>query len=235
MYGLANPTHFYAGGSRYTGKLAALLKIGGLTFYKDFTKGGSLNADFSLGSPKATYTSTSGVPTMTGGYNPAAANADVLKYVNTKNRTATQETIIVKCSTPYNVTAGQAYGYLGVIASDTKNRFIEFNQDAGFEFQPNRTDTVACAASWGTFNANTTVVLSFTCSQSSPYAVAYKDGSSIGTPDTTHPFTVNAWGTYFYVGCNETSTGQTEGTIKSITFFNRPLSQSEIIKATNLL
>jgi hypothetical protein len=38
--------------------LGKLLKMGGLTFYKDYQTGGSLNADSSVGSPVATFTAT---------------------------------------------------------------------------------------------------------------------------------------------------------------------------------
>ena len=111
----------------------------GLTFYKDYSAipngtyvGSSssawLNADYSIGSPVAIFTSTDGNFVIDGGYKTTVANKDVLKYLILGNRTAAQETIVIKVSFPYNF-ADKNWGFPSFLSTDTKNRRFSSNQD----------------------------------------------------------------------------------------------------------
>ncbi len=72
------------------------------------------------------------------------------------------------------------------------------------------------------------------CQQTGTTATFYIDGVSNGTPETG-AFTPNEWGTYFYIGSSASENVQAKGHIKSIAFFNRALTASEVVQVTNLM
>jgi hypothetical protein len=234
-------TSFFSGNSKFPGKelvgnLGALQRIGGLTFYKDFSRPGNLNADFSVGSPIATYTSTSGTPTFTGGgYNATTANSDVLKYLIAGNRTAAQETIVIKFSLNQDTTAYGANAL--ILASDTKSRdiVIQAATDAIYG-RANGTDngTVSALSSTKPLQ-NITYIYAFSITSSTPQVTCYVNGSSEATSTTNTWGGAIAWGTYFQVGCNNNNLTQMEGVVKSIAFFSRNLSASEVLALNNLM
>lgn len=221
-------------GNELAGTLGALERVGGLTFFKDFTKSGSLDADFALGLRTATYTSTSGSPTTgaaNGGYSATVANNDVLKYLIAGNRTAAAETIVIK------FTPDSDFANDGVI------RFVIDNDTARREIRKELTGTVLTVFPNGYYSrdfvtailGNTSYVIAVICQASgNPNIRNFLNGVQDGLDENTD-FTANAWGTSFYLGVSSYTGSQLNGTIQSIAIFNRALSASEVAAVTNLL
>lgn len=216
----------------------------GLTFYKDFTRippgeyAGADNikllyADFAMGSPVATFTSTSGNFTITSsGYQSTTANDEVLKYLISGNRTAAQETIIIKWTPTYgtNVNDNKALS-----DTDTKSRLFRNGWAAGIRGQPNGTDSGTCSADGdSSWSANQTMIWAFSMGHTSPYAVIYNNSVIINS-ETVNDFTNPAWGNFFYVGCHNTGAGQANAAIGKIMIFGRFLTTLEIQAAGSLL
>lgn len=221
-------------GKELAGKLGALQRIGGLTFFKDFTLGG-LDADFALGSPKAFYSSTSGVPTITtAGYAATTANADVLKYYIAGNRTAAQETIVIKF-TPSTDFANDGV-YRHILDSDNDRRYIrKQNTLAIITFYPNVTDNIAVyKGSTTTPLANISYIYSVTCNQNPSSLKNFINGIQEGT-ENTEAWDINSMGTYFYIGSSNSGGTQGNITVESMAIFNRPLSTPENLTTIGLM
>ena len=213
----------------------------GLTFFKNFANipagvyaaasfGYLLNADFALGSPVATITSTDGNFTIAnGGYNATTANDDVLKYLISGNRTAAQETIVIKFSVLSGNFANDGIERW-ITCSDTKVRgFRKSTTGTAPAFRPNTDDSPAVVANASTVPLlNTTYTFALVCQHSSPYAQVYLNGVSEGTY-TTGDFVNPAWGTNFYLGVYSDGSKQGNIVVTSISIFNRPLSASDLI------
>lgn len=216
------------------GKLGGLLKIRGLTFFKDYTNGGSLNADYSVGNGIATFTNgASNVPTFNGGISMTSAGVDVLKYQTLGNRTAAQETIVIKFAPTGDFANDGVYRIIS--STDTKTRQIR-KDDTGtvVKFIPNNTDSpTSNPVTTTTPLDGVSYVSTLICKKTSPYALNYLDGVLEGSD--TDNFTNNAWGTYFYIGCAVSGDLQLNGIIHKVAFFNRALSQSEVATVTNLM
>lgn len=218
----------------------------GLTFYKDFTKipagtylnstmGNYLNADYSIGDPKATFSSTSGSFTITSnGYQATTANDEVLKYLIANNRTAAQETIIIKF-TPTGDFANDG-NYRQITTTETKNRCIyKANSSDKTSAQGNASDS-------GTSNAISTTVLlnGVTYIISGVFFPTNNPNSSlyVGTSlenSSNNDFTVPAWGTSFAIGSSISGFQQANGIFGSVCFFNRVLTLNEIAIVCNLI
>jgi len=224
----------------FTGKQfqAGLKFPAGLTFFKNYLTAikCSLHANFSLGSPKFTFTSTSGSFTITSaGYQATTANDEVLKYLIANNRTAAQETIVIKF-TPTGDFANDGVARR-ILSNDTKVRDIQkVSSRNDIAVYPNVTDDVGCVFISSTIPLNgITYVL---C------AVFYGPSESTNgrlyvntTPEslTTTNYTTNEWSGSFYIGCKYDGTNQLNGVISSIAFFNRSITASEILALNGLM
>lgn len=215
----------------------------GLTFYKDFTKipagthsdSAWLNADYSIGSPVATFTSTSGSFTITSsGYQATTANDEVLKYLIAGNRTAAQETIVIKF-TPTGDFANDGVDRF-LLSSDTKERSIKKYQTSTVaNFRPNENDNSSVAAATTTTPLDgVSYIIICVAQHTSPYVQTYLNGALQGSY-TTGDYTTNAWGTSFYIGTRMTTGKEFNGYIAKVLFFNRALSASEVSAVNNLL
>jgi hypothetical protein len=250
----ASSVFAYAPTSRVSGRMSGGMKGGmtggidkserikrlmpyGLTFYKDFSKipngtyPGSasawLNADYSIGSGVATYTSTSGNFTINGGYSSTTADSTILKYLIAGNRTAASETIVIKLK--FNNTIASLASDTVLLSSDTKRRTIVLSSAINdIYFRPNSTDSLNCVSRSGEdVTINTSYLLSFTCGHASPYATFYVN-NVVKTNETVDDFTNPAWGASFYLGSESDGTSQSDVIIEKIIIFNRLLSISEL-------
>lgn len=227
--------------------LAETLKAmpSGLTFYKDFTRippgtysqSGLLDADYSIGSPVATFTSTNGTFTITAnGYNATTANDEVLKYLidNNLNRSPSAETIIIKFTPTGDFANDGVNRYL--LSSDTKERNIKKYQTAVIaNFRPNESDSSLVVAGTVTTPLDgVSYIIICVAQHTSPYAQTYLNGALQGSY-TAGDYTTNAWGASFYIGTRFTAEGGFNGYIAKVMFFNRALSASEVSVVNNLL
>ena len=208
----------------------------GLTFYKDFTQGHDLNADYSRGSGFPIFTNTSSnTPVFdSNGISLGTARDDVLKYAILGNRTAAEETIIIKF-TPDTDFANDGV-YRTLTATDDKSRTIrKSNAVINTQFAPNITDSSGSVASADlSILANVSYVLCGTCQGStSPYVILYKNGIS-GATDTDN-YTIPVWGTSFYIGSGSAGSLQANCSVSSVAFFGRALSSAEVVTASNLM
>jgi hypothetical protein len=71
---------------------------------------------------------------------------------------------------------------------------------------------------------------------SSPYIELYMNGTSQATY-TSGDWTNPTWGTYFWMGSNNNTTGdsQLDGTIKRIVKYSRALTEPEVSSVTTIL
>ena len=211
----------------------------GMTFYADYSRE-DIGANWSMGSKLATFTNTSGnVPVITtSGISIGTTRTDVLKYLISENRTAEQETIFIQFIPDTNFANDGVARYL--IDNDTKRRIIRKSTTATSVVSlPNATDNGSCNTTATTIPlANVIYVYTNIVSVSSPYTTGYINGSSQGTPDTTDALTANAWGTYWYLGCDYAIGGNDEqfnGYIEKVLIFNHVLSANEVRSVSNLL
>lgn len=219
----------------------------GCTFYKDFTAitpgtyasatyMSLLNADFSVGSPTATFTSTDGNFVITAaGYQATTANDEVLKYAIANNRTAATETIVIKFT--LDGTAHTADDY-HLQDTDTKQRDMKMRTfgSGTIRIAPNFTDAATVYAI-STFvpDVSTTYVLSAVFQTASPNVNLYFNGISDITSTTNTWNGSMAWGTYFYIGCRKESDKQLKGVISSVAIFSRALTQAELLALNDLM
>ncbi|MDD5387605.1 MAG: hypothetical protein PHQ22_10470 [Sulfuricurvum sp.] len=219
------------GGSRELGaKIAAMPP--GLTFYADYTDGrNGINADWSLGDGTGYYSGLSKQPDLKGGYHATTANKDVLKYKIDRNRTAAQETIIIKFTLD---ASDHALADHFIQDTDAKQREMKLRSSSGGKIRiaPNLTDASTInAISTLAPSANTQYVIGAVFQTASPNVLLYwNDG--VDTISTTNTWNgVIAWGSFFYVGCRNAGDQQLDATIASSAFFNRALSVNEIAMA----
>jgi hypothetical protein len=212
----------------------------GLTFYNYFSNAVSgdkitLNADYSIGSPVATFTSTSGSFTITSsGYQATTANDEVLKYLTSLNCTAAVEMIIIRFTVLSSNFAND--GVLRILHdTDTKQRWIlKFTTSAGINIYPNYTDS----------NSSTVVTTTSLVNGSTYTFVGIMYGETAGTNvgsyidavlqnTSTNNYTAPTWGDYFYLGSRNTGASQANISIKSFARFSRALSASEFAVASS--
>ncbi len=200
-----------------------------LTFFKDYVNASGLDADFSIGSPTATYTSTSGTPTLdANGYSATTANDDVLKYAISGNRTAAQETIVIKFMPSSDFVNDGIKRRL--ITTDTKNRsLLKDLTNTVVSCFPNFTDNGTVFAQTTTsILASISYTLACTISHNSPYIVVFTNGVSEGSLPSAGDFTSPTWGTSMYIGSSNSGAEQVDATIQKILFFNRVLTAAEV-------
>jgi hypothetical protein len=208
----------------------------GLTFYADYeNKYGEIDAAYSVGSPVATFTNTSGnTPVFTAdGISIGTARDDVLKYEIAGNRTAAQETIIIKFKPDSDFANDGVYRIL--LDSDTKKRRIaKYNNSDKIAFEPNQSDSTLSRANSTTVPAaNTSYVVYAIAQHTSPYAVIGVNGTQEHAD--TDDFTTPGWGEYFYLGSSGTGTLQPNSTIQKIAIFSRALSSTEVAQVSTLM
>ena len=222
--------------------------IPGLTFYKDFDRiadgtydiatyaASLLAADYSVGSGVPTITSTDGNFVIDGGYKATTANDDVLKYAILGNRTAAQETIVIKFTPSSDfVNDGVARILLDNGAGTEARRYLAKDfASAEIHWKPNNNDANKVQSTTTPLADVSYVIIGVCLTTGDPNGVLYVDGTSEGTPMTTD-FTFASFGDYFFVGSRYSGTLQAKGTYHSIAFFNRPLSASEVATVTNLM
>jgi len=204
----------------------------GLTFYKDFINSISLDADFSIGLPTATYTSTSGIPVMTNGdYNVTVTNADSLKYSITGNRTAEHETIVMKFIPAVTWTGDFMDQFL---LYDSFRRIYKGGTSSRPRFDANYSQSTTAL-----------VIHSIIPQQNVPYIIAAIAVQSNGNPNQrlivnnsevyqTDQSTIdwilpNYSSGYMTIGCSLANINQFKGKISWIKIFNRVLTSSEIL------
>jgi hypothetical protein len=226
-----------SGSSKLAEKIASMPP--GLTFYADYTDGmNGINADFSIGDGRGFYSgkNNDSKPNLNGGYHATTNNKDVLKYLIAGNRTAAQETIVIKFSPIGDFADDGAGGNDRQLTdTDTKSRrFQKYRTSLNFAFNPNASDSPGCSDTLTGFLSGVSYIVVGTLQHTSPYALAYKDGSP-GTPETADDFINPAWVTYFYLGCYGSGEAQIDGIIKSVAFFNRVLSASEVLALNGLM
>ncbi len=220
---------------KFSNKIGNLIGMG-LMFYKDFTNCTSLTADFSKGNAKAIYTSTSGIPTInSNGYSATTANDDVLKYEIANNRTAEQETIVIKFM-PSSDFANDGIKRR-LITTDTKNRsLLKDLTNTVVSCFPNFTDNGTVFAQTTTsILASISYTLACTISHNSPYIVVFTNGVSEGSLPSAGDFTSPTWGTSMYIGSSNSGAEQLNGFIQKVLFFNRALTASEVLAVNNSL
>jgi hypothetical protein len=236
------------GGQNEAQRIETMFPIG-LTFYKNyaFSNSGdkvSLNADYAIGSPVATYTSTSGVPTVSGGgYNATTANLDILRYAILGNRTAAQETIIISFTPSIDSTSLTANAYLTITDSlGGKQRDITISSAADdVFFRPNLTDSGSAILRTGVGLhplAGVTYIISGVAisSAGNPNSAFYVDSTAYdSTTQANTDWTVPTWGAFFYIGCDATGANQAQGVLGKIAIFNRPLSANEELAVKGLM
>jgi hypothetical protein len=201
----------------------------GLTFYKDFTQGKNLNADYSRGSGLATFTNTSSnTPVFdSNGISLGTARDDVLSYAILNNRTAAQETIVIKFTPDSNFVNDGLFRNL--TSTNIKDRTMyKGSGSTTLTIKPNSTDNATVTKDSTTAmlqNINYTIGVTF--QHLSPYITVYLNGSSQATY-TTGDWTTNVWGTNFYIGSNSSGANQLNGSISKVAIFNRTLTTSEV-------
>lgn len=161
--------------------------------------------------------------------------AEVLKYLNSGNRTAAQETIVMQFVSP-SVFANDSV-YRTLLSSDTKNRIVQKgNTSTVLSFFANATDSAGATVSTTTTpQANTSYVVTAEAlaTTGNPNTQIFIDGTSenINNTDYTSP----AWGTYFYIGSNQGTQQWADIVIRKFACFNRPLSSTELARVTALM
>lgn len=203
----------------------------GLTFYKNFVNALTLTADYAYGFATAIYTSTSGIPTINAnGYSATTANADVLKYAISGNRTAAQETFICKFMPDSS------------FANDGINRFICDTGNSGVStvdgaLLKTTTGTVifhspeSSRGYSGVTNilGNVSYIVSglFFGNTGNPNARLYLN-SVLESTQNSDMISSPDFGSFFYLGTKGTGVNQLNGSIAWVKIFNRPLTASEI-------
>jgi len=176
---------------------------------------------------------TSFTPTTTAAL---TRNPEILKYAIAGNRTAAQESIAIKFM-PLGGSFANDGVYRFVTTSETKERSIrKLNTGTVPTYRPNATDDTNCSPSPTTTPLlNTSYVIT---------GVAY--GETVGTNAEvytngvseaidTDNYTIPAWGTNFFMGCDINSVNQLNGLIQKVAIFNRALTATEVASVTDLL
>ncbi len=178
---------------------------------------------------------TSYIPTTTAA---ATRNKTIISGTIANNRNAAAETMFLKWS-PIRVPIQSGSAILHI--TNTKTRKIaESASGPRNTFFPNTTDSISCiTAGNNSPTVNTPVIYTLVCDNSaskSVHARFYVNGSPSATsPTDTDSFTTNAWGTNFYLGCDNNEISQHDAVIHSITIFNSELSANEITNVNTIL
>lgn len=162
-------------------------------------------------------------------------NTEALKYPISGNRTAAAETVAIKFTPLGGGFANDGVGrYL--TDTDTKRRAIHKSTATSLlRYRPNLTDDATVQAYSSTSPSSETSYVAIGVFQHvSPYVNAYLDGTS-ESQYTTGDWTTNAWGTYFYVGVDNTGAIPLNGIIESVAIFNRALTADEVSYVTDIL
>lgn len=177
------------------------------------------------------HDATSYIPTSTSAL---TRPAEVLKYATAGNRNASEETILIKFAP--NSTFANDGVVRQLLASDTKSRaLIKNTTDDTIRTYPNISDNgSATRLHLAGLMGNTSYVVAGVVKHSSPYVTAYTNGSSNGSY-TAGDWTDPAWGTYFYIGSNQSGANQLSGIIQSVAIFGRGLSDAEEATATAIM
>ena len=174
---------------------------------------------------------TSFIPTTTASL---TRGAEVLTYPILNNRTAEQETIVIKFA-PRSAFANDNVERV-ICSTDTKNRVVrKLNTGTKAYFAPNITDSSAANTSSTTVPAaNTSYVVCSVAygSTAGTNAEIYINGISEGTDADN--YTTPAWGTNFYVGSKNDGTLQLNGIIQKVAMFGRAMIAAEIMEVTTL-
>ena len=189
------------------------------------------NVDFEFWGPqieKNPY-ATSFIPTTTAAL---TRNAEVLKYLIANNRTAAQETIVIKFTPTGNFANDGAYRNL--LSNDGDNRVVRKEQVGTLlVFSPNSTDEIS-AQSISTTTPLTTLSYSFGFICYQPNALKTYLAGVLENSEAIS-WSVPGWTTYFYIGSSVSGDAQLNGVISSVVFFSRVLSLSELGAVTNIM
>jgi hypothetical protein len=236
-----------------TGKAACTLT----TSWRRFTVSASTDGD-DAGKDPAVYieleTNTDavyiyGMQLETGAYatsyipNATTANtrgAEVLKYLISGNRTAAQETIVIKFTPSVSAVDLAQSAYL--TETVIKGRIILLSSIGDdLAFQPNGADSGVALMRTGSGLRPLMNVTYIACaiamaSTGNPNMGLYVDNTSYdSTTQLNTDWTVPAWGSFFTIGCNSGSAFQLNGVISSIALFNRSLSSTEVLALNKLM
>ena len=150
---------------------------------------------------------------------------EVLKYAIAGNRTAAQETIVVKFSP------------IGNFANDGLVRFLTDTDTVRRELRKDATKTVFTVYPAGLavrdfittmLNNNTYLITTELQATGDPNVRNFISGIQDGIDENTD-FTANAWGSSFYLGVSSLGGSNLNGIIKTVAFFSRILSTSEVL------
>ena len=156
---------------------------------------------------------TSLIPTTTAAL---TRNAESLGYLNSGNSTAATESIFIKFAPEATWANDNNARYLQ--DTDTKRRIFykAFNSNLT-KCWPNYTDTSGSYSNGTTqLSLNTSYVAAVTMqSTGDPNSTLYINGTAEGAVNNTD-YTSPAWGTNFYIGCQNDSTNQLDGIIQAV-------------------
>jgi len=116
-----------------------------------------------------------------------------------------------------------------LIDSDTKRRWVHYGAASNDVYlRSNFSDSVGSGVfdvindSWSAFDAKT---IGYSMKNTgTPYIAGFYNGVADGTNEVTDNYTTNAWGTYFYVGCDSGSANQLSGIIQEVAFYGTDIS-----------
>lgn len=173
---------------------------------------------------------TSFIPTTTASL---TRPAEVLKYVNAGNRTASQESIFVKFAPEWNGTDMDATRRL--LSDDSQSRQIRITNGDVWQFFTNIIDSSLSQVISTTIpSINTSAVIGVIAygETAGTNSAFYYNGSSQAT-NTTNYITPN-FGVNFALG-NTIGGSQINGLIQSVVFFNHPITAGEAVTITAIL
>ena len=175
---------------------------------------------------------TSYIPTTTAAL---TRGAEVMKFETAGNRNASQETVMIKF-----VPKGGSFANDNIVrcllSSDNKKRYLyKITTLTAPRAIPNFTDS---SSVWVTATTpsllNTSYVITGVFKHSSPYVQIFTNGVSESTY-VAADFITPAWGTYFYLGVDNSSVTQLNGGIQKVVIFSRALSAGEVAAVSNLM
>jgi len=177
---------------------------------------------------------TSFIPTTTAAL---SRTAEVLKYVISGNRTAATEGAVFSIIPEYADSVNT--GFLKITDTDTKKRFMRFTASANdILVKSNETDSTTSSVtdlineSW---TAHTAMKVGYSMqSTGNPNVACYYQGVADGT-DSETDFTAPAWGTSFYVGCDNAGNNQMNGWFSSVAFYNKFPTATEQLQIAGIL
>lgn len=195
-------------------------------YFIDIDEGESLDIQVACIQVEKSPFATSFIPTTA---DALTRNKETLKYVISGNRTAAVESCVVKLAPEFASTIISSNA--SITDTDTKRRYVNFGSGSNdVVVRSNLDDSTNSRVSDlinDTWIANTEMTLGYNVqSGTSPFVAGFFDGVADGTNQTTEDFTVNAWGTNFYVGNDKDDGTQLYGTIFSIGFWDIVLSDT---------